>query len=252
VTAPVALITGGASGIGLAFARRWVNEGGVVGIIDLVPEGVASAVATLGGSPHARGAIADVTDDAQVRTAVDSLVAANGGVLDVVVNCAGIARPAAAATVSDEEWSTLVDIHLGGTMRVNRAAYEALSRSNRAAIVNLSSVAAVSGMPGRSSYVAAKAGVEGLTKALAVEWAPNGIRVNAVAPGYVNSGMTAGLVARAGLDLEPIIKRTPMRRLAEPEEISAAINFLASPEASYITGQTLYVDGGMTVDGNWY
>ncbi|WP_378148698.1 SDR family NAD(P)-dependent oxidoreductase [Cnuibacter sp. UC19_7] len=244
------MITGGASGVGFATAQQWIRDGGRVALLDLNEESLARASETLGaGTTYAA---ADVSSDDAVRAAVETAAAKLGGSLDVVINCAGIARPAAAAEVADSEWSGLVDVHLNGTMRVSRAAYPWLTESSQAAIVNVSSVAAHAGMPGRSSYCAAKAGIEGLTRALAVEWAGQGIRVNAVAPGYINSQMTAGLVAKGSLDLNPVIARTPMARLAEPEEISSAIVFLASTQASYITGQTLYVDGGMTVDGNWY
>ncbi|WP_150954613.1 SDR family NAD(P)-dependent oxidoreductase [Microbacterium testaceum] len=248
--ASTALITGGASGVGFATARRWLRDGGRVALLDLNEDALTRAAASLG--PGTVFASANVASDDAVRDAVERAVGQLGGSLDVVVNCAGIARPAAAADVSDSDWSGLVDVHLNGTMRVSRAAYPWLAQSPQAAIVNVSSVAAQAGMPGRSSYCAAKAGIEGLTRALAVEWASQGIRVNAVAPGYINSEMTAGLIAKGSLDLSPIIARTPMARLAEPEEISGAIAFLASPDASYVTGQTLYVDGGMTVDGNWY
>lgn len=250
--APIALITGGASGIGFASARRWIRGGGRVAVLDLSMDAIRIAVDALGGEDVAMGRVADVTDTENVVQAVDEITAAHGGVIDAVVNCAGIARPAPASTTTDREWTNLVDIHLNGTMRVNRAAYPALCASPRAAIVNISSIAASAGMPGRSSYCAAKAGIEGLTRALAVEWAAEGIRVNSVAPGYVNSEMTAGLLAAGSLNLNPIIARTPMKRLAEPDEISSAIYFLSSPEASYVTGQTLYVDGGMSIDGNWY
>lgn len=248
---PVAIITGAASGIGLSLAHRWVREGGVVAVLDLDPAAVAAAVEALG-PDHAFGRACDVTSDDAVRSAVDRVGAENDGVIDAVVNCAGIARPAPAATVSDRDWSALVDVHLHGAMRVNRASYEFLKRSKRGSIVNISSVAAAAGMPGRSSYCAAKAGVEGLTRALAVEWAADGIRVNAVAPGYVNSEMTAGLVESGALNIEPVLQRTPLGRLAEPGEIAAAVFFLCTPESSFVTGQTLYVDGGMTIDGNWY
>lgn len=252
MTSSLALITGGASGIGLAFAQRWVAEGGRAALVDLSPEALESTSAALGPDSFAQGFAADVTDDPAVLRTVDAIGHWGGGVIDVVVNCAGIARPAPAAQATDSSWSGLVDIHLNGTMRVNRAAYRYLVRSANPAIVNISSVAAAAGMPGRSSYCAAKAGVEGLTRALAVEWSPNRIRVNAVAPGYVRSEMTAGLLAAGELDLAPILLRTPMHRMAEPEEISSAIYFLSTSASSYITGQTLYVDGGMTIDGNWY
>lgn len=252
MTVPFALITGGASGIGFAFAKRWINAGGRVALLDLRADAVQAAVEALGGGDAATGRASDVTDDASVATAVQQIAAAHGGVIDAVVNCAGIARPGPAATATDREWTSLVDVHLNGTMRVNRAAYPALVASERASIVNISSIAATAGMPGRSSYCAAKAGIEGLTRALAVEWAADGVRVNSVAPGYVNSEMTEGLLAGGSLNIDRVIARTPMKRLAEPDEISAAIFFLSSPEASYVTGQTLYVDGGMSVDGDWY
>ncbi|WP_154096266.1 SDR family NAD(P)-dependent oxidoreductase [Microbacterium testaceum] len=245
----LALVTGGSSGVGLTFARRWIAQGGRVAIMDINEEALARAAEDLG--KEIVTARANVGADDEVRSAVDAAAHALGGI-DVVINCAGIARPAAAAEVADEDWTRLVDIHLGGTMRVTRAAFPYLRASDHAAVVNISSVAASAGMPGRSSYCAAKAGIEGLTRALAVEWAPDGIRVNAVAPGYIDSPMTAGLVERGELNLSPIINRIPMGRLADPAEISAAIAFLSSPNASYITGQTIYVDGGMSVDGNWY
>lgn len=249
---PLVVVTGGASGIGAAFSKMWADAGGRIAIIDLHADAIEATARRLGGSAIVSSHRVDVTDDDAVRAALDNIGRSNGGVIDAVVNCAGIARPVPAAESADREWTDLVDVHLFGTMRVCRAAFPFLIASTRPAIVNLSSVAAAVGMPGRSSYSTAKAGVEGLTRALAVEWAPQKIRVNAVAPGYVNSEMTAQLVSDGHLSIEPILARTPLGRLAEPAEISAVIFFLASPLASYITGQTLYVDGGMTADGNWY
>lgn len=246
----VASVTGGASGIGFAFAQRWVNDGGRVVVMDLNPEALDAAVQALGGPAVARGAVLDVTDSAAVDAAFASVRNIEGR-LDAAVNCAGIARPAPSAEVSDDDFVSLVDIHLNGTMRACRAAYPLLKASS-GAIVNISSVAASSGMPARASYCAAKAGVEGLTRTLAVEWAPQSIRVNAVGPGYTRTAMMDSLTREGKLDISPLLSRTPMGRLAEPEEIAAAINFLASADASYITGQSLLVDGGMTVDGNWY
>jgi NAD(P)-dependent dehydrogenase (short-subunit alcohol dehydrogenase family) len=247
---PLAVVSGGASGIGRDFSRHWTERGGKVAILDLRQDAVDETVALLGAD--ASGHAVDVRNVDEVVDAVTQAASGNGDRIDVIVNCAGIARPAPSSQVTDDEWMTMIDIHLNGTMRVCRAAYPYLLASDRAAIVNVSSVAAAVGMPGRTSYGAAKAGIEGLTRTLAVEWAAQGIRVNAVAPGYVRSAMTDGLVASRQLDLDPIIARTPMRRLADPREITECLAFLSSPAASFVTGQTLYADGGLTVDGDWY
>lgn len=247
-TGAVAAVTGGASGIGLAFAARWIKDGGRVVLLDRAADDLARAVSLLGES--ARGILADVTVGADVDTAYVS-IAAEEGRLDAVVNSAGIARPSPSAEVSDADFAVMLDIHLTGTLRNCRAAYPLLQRCG-GAIVNIASVAAHTGMPGRLSYTTAKAGVAGLTRTLAVEWAPDGIRTNAVGPGYVRTALTDELVARGKLDPAPIVARTPLGRFAEPEEIAEAIFFLASPAASYINGHVLMADGGMTVDGNWY
>lgn len=136
-------------------------------------------------------------------------------------------------------------------MRVNRAAHRYLENSDRAAVVNISSIAGSVGLPGRTNYSAAKAGIEGLTRGLAVEWSPD-IRVNCVAPGYVSTPMIDRLVSDGKLDSAPVIARTPLNRFADPAEIASAIHFLISPQASFVTGQTLRVDGGLTIEGDWY
>ncbi|MHB1164165.1 MAG: SDR family NAD(P)-dependent oxidoreductase [Candidatus Nanopelagicales bacterium] len=250
-TAMVAAITGGAAGIGYSFAELWVSQGRRVVLIDLNPDALSNAVAQLGGHEVARGVVTDVTVNAAVVDAYASIADIEGR-LDVGLNCAGIARPGPSAEVTDEDWSNLINIHLSGTMRACREAYPLLKASGRGAVVNVASVASHMGMPKRASYCAAKAGIDGLTRSLAVEWAPDNIRVNAVAPGYVRTAMTAMLVEQGKLDVNPIMARTPMKRLAEPSEIANVIGFLASDAASYVTGHSLVADGGMTVDGNWY
>lgn len=252
---PSMLITGAASGLGAALASLWVSRGGIAVMVDRDEQQLLEVVSALDSTAESgacEGILADVADSAAVRAAVDQASRIIDGRLDCLVNCAGIARPAAAANVPMERWAELVDVHLTGTMRVCQACHPLLKANGSAAIVNISSVAAVLGMPGRSSYAAAKAGVEGLTRTLAVEWAPDGIRVNAVAPGYIDSHMTAGLVAAGHLRLEPILARTPLHRLVSPTEIAAAVMYLVSAEAAYITGQVLRVDGGMTIEGDWY
>ncbi|OFI38855.1 short-chain dehydrogenase [Arthrobacter sp. SW1] len=249
----VAAITGGAAGIGLATARRWLADGGAVVLLDLQQDALDKALAKLGaaaGAP-ARGIATDVRSTDSVEAAYRSIAAVEGR-LDAVVNCAGIARPAPSATMDDAGWAAMLDIHLSGSMRSCRAAYPLLRKSRRAAIVNIASVAALSGMPGRASYTTAKAGIAGLTRTLAVEWGREGIRCNAVGPGYVRTALTDTLIAEGRLDDGPIRARTALGRFAEPAEIAEAVHFLCTPAASFINGHLLMADGGLTIDGNWY
>lgn len=244
----VMAITGGASGIGFATAQAWLATGGRVVLLDFSTEALSAATAKLGAD--SRGVLTDVTQAASVDAAYASIAAIEGR-LDAVVNCAGQSRPMPTATMSDADWNALVEVHLSGTMRSCRGAYQLL-RAAGGAIVNLSSISASHGMPMRASYCAVKAGIEGLTRELAVEWAPDQIRVNAVAPGYVLTPFVENLIAQGFYETAPIIKRIPMQRMADPAEIAATIVFLAGPAASFCTGTTLCVDGGMSVDGNWY
>ena len=192
----------------------------------------------------------DVTSTASADAAVSATVAKFGR-LDALVNVAGTINPQPSHEVPDANWSALLAVHLDGTFRCSRAAYPALVESDTAAIVSISSVAAKVGIPKRLSYSAAKAGIEGLTRVLAVEWAPTGIRVNAVAPGYTMTKRMEGTIASGLLDESQVTRLVPMKRFAQPSEIANAVYFLASPLASYITGQTLYVDGGAIVNSHW-
>jgi NAD(P)-dependent dehydrogenase (short-subunit alcohol dehydrogenase family) len=185
-----------------------------------------------------------------VERVVEEAVSEHGR-LDIVVNCAGIVRPEPSVQVSDEDWAQMFDIHVAGTMRFCRAAYPHLAIRG-GAIVNTSSVGARVGMPGRLSYSAAKAAIEGLTRTLAVEWAADGIRVNAVVPGYVRTALLVETFADGDLDLDVLEARIPMGRMAEPEEIASVMVMLTGSDASYITGQSIVADGGMTVEGDWY
>lgn len=245
----VVAITGGGNGIGLAFAERWVSEGGFAVLLDLSEENLKNAVAKLG-EENARGILTDATSAESVDAAFAS-IAEQEGRLDGLLNGAGIGRPSPTAETSDDDFDFLMSIHLGGVLRASRAAYPLLKASG-GSIVNISSVAAKMGMPKRASYCAAKTAIEGFTRTTAVEWAPDGIRVNAVAPGYVRTALTDNLIAEGKLNDKPIVARTPLARFAEPNEIAAAINFLLSPDASYVNGHSLVVDGGLTIDGNWY
>ncbi len=245
----VAFITGGAAGIGLAFAHHWISEGGHAVLADLDSGSLQAALTHLP-EGSARGVVCDVTDTNSVDTAIDSVLEAEGR-LDTVLNSAGIARPETSADISDAAFAAMLDIHVTGSMRVCRAAHRAFA-GRGGTIVNVASVAALSGMPRRASYTAAKAAIGGLTRTLAVEWGREGIRVNAIAPGYVRTALTDVLISEGKLDDRPIRARTALGRFAEPEEIASVAHFLATPSSSYVNGHTLVVDGGLTVDGNWY
>lgn len=246
-------VTGGASGIGFAVAESWLANSGRVVLLDSSPEALESAVGRLGNK--VRGIKTDVTDKSSVDQAFES-IGRTEGKLNALVNCAGIAKHTAVARLDDAEWSYTLELHLGGAMRSCRAAHPLLSRAagqgQQAAIVNLSSIAGISGTPDRASYSTAKAGITGLSRTLAVEWAPDGIRVNSIAPGLTRTAMVKTLLADKAIDLGTSTRRTPLGRIAEPAEIAAPIHFLLSSAASYITGTCLVVDGGITIDGDWY
>lgn len=245
----LAAISGGASGIGLAFARHWIAEGGRAVLLDRSPDALEAAVAELG--DRARSLVTDVTDESSVARSFAE-IAEREGRLDAVVNSAGIALPAPSHEMSDEQFTRVMDIHVTGTFRCCRAAYSLLTESDNPAIVNMASVAALTGMPGRANYTAAKAGIAGLTRTLAVEWAPHGIRVNAVGAGYVRTPFTDQLITDGKLRTEEIESRTPLARFAKPEEVAEVIDFLTSSRSSYVTGHLLMADGGLTIQGDWY
>lgn len=247
---PVLAVTGGASGIGWATVEEWCADHGAAVILDYSEELLDAAIARAPKDWSLRGIVVDVTDRGAVDAAFASIAEVEGR-LDALVNCAGNAKPVPSAEMSDTDWEALLDVHLTGTMRSCRAAYPLL-RDEGGSIVNISSVAGVAGMPKRASYNTVKHGLIGLTKSLAVEWAADGIRVNAVGPGYTWTPFNAALEEQGMLDPAPISRRIPLGRWARPEEIASGIVYLSGPKASFITGHTLMVDGGMTIDGNWY
>lgn len=243
------LVTGAATGIGLAVSEMWRerNPSGKLFMLDMNQDSLLKAVKRVEGEAY--GFVVDVRDSHRVDEALNE-IGQISGFLDGVVNCAGIAFPADTVAISDSDWESVMDIHVNGTLRICRAAHQLL-RGN-GAIVNLGSVASVVGLPRRASYNAAKHAIVGLTKSLAVEWSIDGIRVNAVGPGYVMTELTQKQIETGNLDPAPIRARTPLGRWAEPQEIAETICFLLSDSASFITGHLLMVDGGMTVAGNWY
>lgn len=249
-TPPVLAVTGGASGIGWATVEAWCADGGAAVALDMSSQSLDSVLDSAPSAWSVRGIAVDVTDRAAVDAAFRSIRETEGR-LDALVTCAGNAGPVPSVDMDDGDWDALLDVHLTGTMRACRAAHPLL-QENGGSIVTVSSVAGVVGMPRRASYNTAKHGTIGLTKSLAVEWAADGIRVNAVGPGYTWTPFNAALEEQGLLDPAPITRRIPLGRWARPEEIAAAVVFISSAKASFITGHTLMADGGMTIDGNWY
>lgn len=250
---PVALITGAADGIGWATARHFAHLGWRVALMDLQADAVAARASELG--THHMGWMCDVTDQTLVEQAVGEVQSRMGRV-DALVNNAGIGDQAGPTLSQNvEAFDRVLTVHLRGTFLMSRAVLRHMRlqprdrRGVRGAIVNIGSIASFGGIPGRNAYSAAKAGVLGMTRAMAIEWAREGIRVNAVAPGYVATELVADLVRRGAIDAVAIERHTPLGRMADPMELAEAIAFLASPSASYITGATLSADGGWSVMG---
>jgi NAD(P)-dependent dehydrogenase (short-subunit alcohol dehydrogenase family) len=235
-----AVVTGGAKGIGLGVARALAREGWHCAILDSDPAGKGVAD-ELGGA----FVQADVTRPQELHAAFADLAARFGPIYGLV-NSAGINRTGPSDQVSPEDWQRVLDVDLNGTFFACQAAYPHLAPGS--AIVNLASVLAMRGLPGRAAYTAAKFGVVGITRVLAVEWAGRGIRVNAVGPSWTDTPLIRDQLAAGTLDLD-VLERVPMGRLAQVEDVTGAIVFLLSEKASFITGQTLYVDGGYTWAG---
>lgn len=234
-----ALVTGGSGAIGAATVRALAADGWPVvvhyGRGAERAEAVVAAVRDAGGT--AQAVAADLADpDAPAKLLADATEAL--GPVRVLVNNAGITRDNLAMQLTDEDWQSVVDVDLTAAFRLIRPALKTMIRGRWGRIVNVSSVIALRNNPGQANYAAAKAGLLGLTRSVAAEVARRGVTVNAVAPGFVESEMTEGL-------LDDLIAHIPARRAGQPEEVAAAIRFLASPEASYVTGSTLVVDGGL-------
>ncbi|MBU4556751.1 MAG: 3-oxoacyl-[acyl-carrier-protein] reductase [Actinobacteria bacterium] len=239
-----ALVTGASRGIGAAVAMRLAAEGAAVAVnysgSKSAADAVVAAIVALGGSAVALQA--DVSDPAACTALVESTIAKLGG-LDIVVNNAGIARDGLVVRMSDDDWSAVIDTNLSGVFSIVRAAARPLMKQRSGSIINITSVVGLVGNAGQANYAAAKAGVIGLTKSLARELAPRNVRVNAIAPGFIGTDMTADL---SDAIKEAAKSQIAMREFGEPDDVAAAVAFFASDDARYVTGQTLAVDGGMT------
>ena len=230
----LALVTGGSRGIGRAIAVELANAGAqvVVGYRSGADE-AGQVAAEIGG----RAVQADVSDREQAARLVEE-----AGEIDILVNNAGLTRDGLIVRMSDEDWRTVIDTNLGGVFATCRAAARGMMKRRSGAIVNLSSVVGVHGNPGQTNYAASMAGIIGFTKALARELATRNVRANAIAPGYIETGLTE--VLPDGVR-DALLASTPLGRLGVPSDVAGAVRFLCSDEASFITGEVLLVDGGL-------
>ena len=236
----IALVTGATRGIGRAIAQSLAAQGSKVIGTATGRAGAASIGADLAPS-GGRGIVLDVNDGEALQAAVDAIVAQDGG-LHILVNNAGITRDTLAMRMKDADWDAVLDTNLKAVFRASRAVMRVMLKQRHGRIVNITSVVGASGNAGQANYAAAKAGVAGLTRALARELGSRGITVNCVAPGFIATDMTDGL---AESQKAALLAQIPVGRLGTPQEVADAVLFLASPAAAYITGCELHVNGGM-------
>jgi len=242
---PVALVTGASRGIGAACARAHAADGYdvAIGYATDADGAAATAAAVEALGRHASTHAADVADEGQAVAMVEAVEEALGP-LDAVVLNAGITRDGLAVRMSADDWTAVIDTNLSGAFYTARPALRGMLRRRAGSIVAVSSIVGLTGNPGQANYAAAKAGMIGMVRALAREAGGRGVRVNAVAPGYIATDMTAALSdeQRAGL-----LAQTPLGRLGDPEDVAGAVAFLCSPAAAFITGAVLPVDGGLAM-----
>jgi 3-oxoacyl-[acyl-carrier protein] reductase len=241
LTGMTALVTGATGGIGQALARALAGQGARVAISGTRPEALAALAAELGENTVCLPC--NLAETEQVEALIPSAIAALGQ-LDILVNNAGITRDNLIMRMKDEEWQAVYQVNLEAAFRLCRAAARPMMKSRFGRIISIASVVGVTGNPGQANYAAAKAGLIGMSKALAQELASRGITVNCLAPGFIASPMTEGL---SEAQTTALLGRIPAGRLGSSEDIAAALVWLASREASYVTGQTIHVNGGMAM-----
>lgn len=243
----VAVITGAGRGIGAATARRLAADGAAVAVLDLTEDATADTVATIeSAGGRALGIGCDVVDAQQVSDAITAVREALGGP-HILVNNAGVIRDNLLFKMTEDDWDTVLSVHLRGAFLCTRAAQQAMVEQRWGRIVNISSTSAL-GNRGQANYAAAKAGMQGFTRTLAMELGPFGITANAVAPGFIETAMTDATARRVGMEPDEFrqaaAERVPLRRTGRPEDVAGAIAYFVGPDAGFVTGQCLYVDGG--------
>jgi 3-oxoacyl-[acyl-carrier protein] reductase len=236
-----ALVTGASGGIGGAVAKALHAQGATVGLTGRDGDALKALAEELGDRAHVL--VADLADSDAISALMGEAEAAMGKV-DVLVNNAGLTRDGLAMRMKDEDWDAVIAVNLTAGFRLARSALRGMMRARFGRIINITSVVGHVGNPGQANYVASKAGLTGMTKALAIEVATRGITVNCVAPGFIATAMTDGLSD----DLKQgLMARIPTGRFGEPDDVASCVTFLASNEAGYVTGQTLHVNGGMAM-----
>ena len=235
----IALVTGASRGIGRAVAATLAEAGAQVVGTATTDEGARALAAALGG--RVEGAVLDLRDPESTDALLADL-AGRGLTPSILVNNAGLARDNLLLRMKDAEWDEVLAANLAGVFRLTRGCLKGMLRARAGRVISLSSVVAFTGNPGQANYAAAKAGLVGFTRALALEVGSRGITVNCVAPGFIDTDMTRGIAEERRAQL---LQRIPLGRLGAAEEVAAAVRFLAGPEGAYITGQTLHVNGGM-------
>ncbi|MCE2878034.1 MAG: 3-oxoacyl-ACP reductase FabG [Comamonadaceae bacterium] len=237
----VALVTGASRGIGAAIAWQLAKDGFTVVGTATSDEGAAKISQALSNFPGSRGANLNVNDAAAAEALIDAIVKTHGG-LQVLVNNAGITRDMLAMRMKDDDWDAVLDTNLKAVFRLSRAVMRPMMKQRYGRIINITSVVGASGNPGQANYAAAKAGVAGMTRALARELGSRGITVNCVAPGFIETDMTAALPEE---QQKALLGQIALGHLGKPEDIAHAVGYLASDRAGYITGQQVHVNGGM-------
>jgi len=236
-----ALVTGASRGIGAAIALELAKQGFAVHGTATSEGGAQHISKALAAFPGCHGLVLQVNDADQLQAVVDSLVEKTGG-LHVLVNNAGITRDTLAMRMKDSDWDEVMDTNLKAVFRLSRAAIRPMMKQRFGRIINITSVVGACGNPGQANYAAAKAGLAGMTRALARELGSRGITVNCVAPGFINTDMTATLPEE---QQKALLSQIPLGHLGQPEDVAHAVAYLASPHAGYVTGQELHVNGGM-------